>query len=150
MHQIRLDVKNKAACISLSIILKWRNTFEKSFVSEINPHTPIAQKVVDEMVFRRFQGKGVEFFLIGPHWPPSDFLCGSFGKYQFKLFQLSFFSWCLCFAGLAMNQRWSAIFRATGVWWGKPIGRMRLNMKKYFWKIFFKLTDTLLTVNNNF
>ena len=28
----------------------------------INHHTPIAQKVADEVVFRRFQGEGVEFF----------------------------------------------------------------------------------------
>ena len=28
----------------------------------LNPHRPVAQKVADEMVFRRFQGEGVEFF----------------------------------------------------------------------------------------
>ena len=28
----------------------------------INPHTPVAQKVANEVVFRRFQGEGVEFF----------------------------------------------------------------------------------------
>ena len=28
----------------------------------INPHTPIAQRVADEVVFRRFQGKELEFF----------------------------------------------------------------------------------------
>ena len=28
----------------------------------LNPHTPVAQKVADEVVFRRFQGEGVEFF----------------------------------------------------------------------------------------
>ena len=44
----------------------------------VNPHTPVAQKVADELVFRRFQGEGVEFFfksdLVGPgHEPPSDF-----------------------------------------------------------------------------
>ena len=27
-----------------------------------NPHTPVAQKVADEVVSRRFQGEGVEFF----------------------------------------------------------------------------------------
>ena len=27
-----------------------------------NPHTPIAQKIADEVVFRCFQGEGVEFF----------------------------------------------------------------------------------------
>ena len=30
---------------------------------ELNPHTPVAQKVADEVVFRRFQGEGVEFLL---------------------------------------------------------------------------------------
>ena len=27
-----------------------------------NPHMSVAQKVADEVVFRRFQGEGVEFF----------------------------------------------------------------------------------------
>ena len=27
----------------------------------LNPHTPVAQKIADEVVFRRFQGEGVEF-----------------------------------------------------------------------------------------
>ena len=35
--------------------------------SQLNPQAPAAQKVVDEVVFRRFQGVGVKFFLIGPH-----------------------------------------------------------------------------------
>ena len=30
--------------------------------SLVNLHTPVAQKVADEVVFRRFQGEGVEFF----------------------------------------------------------------------------------------
>ena len=29
----------------------------------LNPHTLIAQKVANEVVFRRFQGEGIEFFL---------------------------------------------------------------------------------------
>ena len=33
----------------------------------INPQAPVAQKVADEVVFRRFGGEGDEFFLIGPH-----------------------------------------------------------------------------------
>ena len=37
------------------------------FVLEFNPQAPVAQKVADEVVFRRFQGEGVEFFKIGPH-----------------------------------------------------------------------------------
>ena len=28
----------------------------------INPQAPVAQKIADEVVFRRFQGQGVEFF----------------------------------------------------------------------------------------
>ena len=28
----------------------------------LNPHTPVAQKSADEVVFRHFQGEGVEFF----------------------------------------------------------------------------------------
>ena len=35
--------------------------------AEINPQAPVAQKVADEVVFRRFRGEGVEFFKIGPH-----------------------------------------------------------------------------------
>ena len=31
-------------------------------IQKINPHTPVAQKVADEVGFRRFQGEGVEFF----------------------------------------------------------------------------------------
>ena len=33
----------------------------------INPQAPVAQKITDEVVFRHFQGEGVEFFKIGPH-----------------------------------------------------------------------------------
>ena len=28
-----------------------------------NPRAPVTQKIADEVVFRRFQGEGVEFFL---------------------------------------------------------------------------------------
>ena len=28
----------------------------------LNPQTPVAQKIAVEVVFRRFQGEGVEFF----------------------------------------------------------------------------------------
>ena len=74
------------------------NLNEKSFQEEeknegpVNPHTPVAQKVADEVVFRRFQGEGVEFFEIGPHGPLLKFCCESFGKYLLKPFRLSFFS----------------------------------------------------------
>ena len=29
---------------------------------ELNPQAPVAQKIADEVVFRRFEGEGVEFF----------------------------------------------------------------------------------------
>ena len=33
----------------------------------VNPQALVAQKITDEVVFRRLQGEGVDFFLIGPH-----------------------------------------------------------------------------------
>ena len=33
----------------------------------LNPQALVAQKVADDVVFRRFQDEGVEFFFIGPH-----------------------------------------------------------------------------------
>ena len=46
-----------------------------NFKCILNPRAPVAQKIADEMVFRRFQGEGVEFFfksdLIDP--PPQIF-----------------------------------------------------------------------------
>ena len=31
-------------------------------VFNVNPQAPVVQKIADEVVFRRFQGEGVEFF----------------------------------------------------------------------------------------
>ena len=36
--------------------------FVNQGVFHLNPHTPVAQKVADEVGFRRFQGEVVEFF----------------------------------------------------------------------------------------
>ena len=36
-------------------------------VHMLNPQAPVAQKVADEEVFRRFGGEGVDFFYIGPY-----------------------------------------------------------------------------------
>ena len=33
----------------------------------VNPQAPVAQKSADELIFRHFEGEGVEFFYIGPH-----------------------------------------------------------------------------------
>ena len=38
------------------------NPQDSRLIIEINPRTPVAQKVADEVVFRRFEGEGVEFF----------------------------------------------------------------------------------------
>ena len=37
--------------------------FVNQGVFHLNPHTPVAQKAADEVVFRRFEGEVVEFFL---------------------------------------------------------------------------------------
>ena len=50
---------------------------------KLNPHTPVAKKVADEVVFRRLQGEGVDFFKSDLTDPLSDFWCASFGKYEF-------------------------------------------------------------------
>ena len=44
----------------------------------------------------------------------------------------------LFFAELAMSQRWSAIFCATGAWGGKPIGRVRVKSLRRF-RIFYTI-----------
>ena len=41
---------------------KWKN--EKR---DLNPQAPVAQKTADEVVFRHFQGEGVDFFKLTPH-----------------------------------------------------------------------------------
>ena len=37
------------------------NLFEMNLY-QFNPQAPVAQKIADEVVFRRFQGERVEFF----------------------------------------------------------------------------------------
>ena len=45
-----------------------------------NPHAPVTQKIADEMVFRRFQGEGVEFLLNRTSLTPLKFLMRIFWK----------------------------------------------------------------------
>ena len=45
-----------------------------------NPHTPVAEKVADEVVFRRFQSEGVEFFFNRTSLTPLRFLMRIFWK----------------------------------------------------------------------
>ena len=50
-----------------------RSSLSFSFTDDLiwtilfNPQAPVAQKIADDVVFRRFQREGVEFFKIGPH-----------------------------------------------------------------------------------
>ena len=39
-----------------------RENFGSENHENINPHTPVSQKVAEEVVFRHFQGEEVEFF----------------------------------------------------------------------------------------
>ena len=48
----------------------------------LNPQEPVAQKTADEVVFRRFQGEGVEFFLNRTSLTPLRFLMRIFWKIQ--------------------------------------------------------------------
>ena len=51
------------------------------FLAEnINPQAPVAQKTADEVVFRRFQGEGVEFFFKSDLTDPLRFLMRIFLK----------------------------------------------------------------------
>jgi len=46
---------------------------KKLRLSDVNPQAPVAQKIANEVVFRRFEGEGVEFFLNRTSLTPSDF-----------------------------------------------------------------------------
>ena len=56
-----------------------RSTFmicqSQIFYSTLNPQASVAQKIADEVVFRHFQGEGVEFFFKSDLTdPPQNFL----------------------------------------------------------------------------
>ena len=46
---------------------------QRYLLNLINTHTPVAQKVADEVVFRRFQGEIVDFFKSDFTNPPQIF-----------------------------------------------------------------------------
>ena len=48
-------------------MIKQINALKTKLTQNENPHTPVAQEIADEVLFRRFQGEGVEFFQIEPH-----------------------------------------------------------------------------------
>ena len=41
-------------------------SWTKIYVTGLNPQASVAQKIADEVVFRRYQVEGVEFFKNGP------------------------------------------------------------------------------------
>ena len=47
--------------LSHQIVVNLFGFFETNRII-VNPQAPVAQKVADEVVFRRFRGEGVEFF----------------------------------------------------------------------------------------
>ena len=63
--------------ILIKIVLNFPITQPKSLYGDfkpgkLNPHTPIAQKLADEVVFHRFQGDEAEFFLDRTSMTPSQ------------------------------------------------------------------------------
>ena len=72
---------------------KWAFKNLSIYTLIINPHTPVAQKNPDELVFRRFEGDGVEFFLIEPHWLPLRFLMRIFWKIPIWTLPAFIFQW---------------------------------------------------------
>ena len=59
---------------TVAVILKKSITGKvRSFKTYLNHQAPVAQKIANEVVFRRSKGERGEFFLIGPHWPHSNF-----------------------------------------------------------------------------
>ena len=46
--------------------------FNPHVPDQFTPHAPVAQKIADEVVFRRFQGEGEEFFLNRTSLTPSQ------------------------------------------------------------------------------
>ena len=74
---------------------------------------PVAKKTANKVVFRRFQGEGVEFFKIRPHWPHQIFdahllvktnLCPS--RFPFSVS----FKWRLCFGQIV-----NSLFKRMGL-----------------------------------
>ena len=52
---------------------KWVDFYYSENKLKFTLRRPLRKKIADEVVFRRFQGEGVEFFKIGPHQPPQFF-----------------------------------------------------------------------------
>ena len=59
---VEIDASQKGApCVQLRVQFRRSSSFLG--VSNIfNPHTPVAQRVADKVIIRRFQGEEVEFF----------------------------------------------------------------------------------------
>ena len=70
--------------------------FSKIRTIRMNPQAPVAQKIADDVVFRRFQGEGVEFsksYLTAP--PPEIFDAHLLKKKSIKALPDFIFQWFL-------------------------------------------------------
>ena len=52
------SVTRKNVCTKLALA----NLKNHNLSFQFNPQAPVAQKIADKVIFRRFQGEGVEFF----------------------------------------------------------------------------------------
>ena len=56
---------------------------------------PLRKKIADEVIFRRFHGEGVEFFLNRTSLTPLRFLMRIFWKIPIKALQAFIFQWVI-------------------------------------------------------
>ena len=75
-HSFRTAISKAQVLICIFLKRKSQKKIndKKIVINSVNPQAPVARKVADEVVYRRFGREGVEFFKIGPHWPPIRFL----------------------------------------------------------------------------
>ena len=66
------SLSNAGVPKTVHLIISGQNDPRSGFRNLLNPHTPVAQKVADDVVSRRFQGEGVEFFLNQTSVTPPD------------------------------------------------------------------------------
>ena len=83
----KFSSKNERLSLKIHTVNKeFKTNFLKAQLSkhgrQVNPQAPVAQKIADEVVFRCFQGEGVEFFLNRTWLTPLRFLMRIFWKIQ--------------------------------------------------------------------
>ena len=61
MQSKNLDYRNSKFLVPSPAKIDKKKNLHRNFHMLFNPQAPVAQKIADEVVFRRFQGEGVEF-----------------------------------------------------------------------------------------